>query len=72
MPRFPLTTVSTAGALGPSWASAAFGAWGLGPGSKLRPGQLLLVRSEGWKVLKVGAGALQLPVGAKRPAGASQ
>lgn len=72
MPRFPLTTVPTAGALGPGWASSAFGAWGLGPGSELRPGQLLLVKSKGWKVLKVGAGALRLPVSAKRPAGASQ
>lgn len=71
MPRFPLTAV-TARALGPGWASSAFGAGGLGPGSKLRPGQLLLVKSEGWKVLKVGAGSLRPPVSAKRPARASQ
>lgn len=71
-PRFPLTVASTAGVLGPGWASSAFGAWSLGPGSKLEPGQLLLVKSKGWKVLKVGAGALRLPVGAQRPAGASQ
>lgn len=58
MPRPPLTIVWTAGALGLGWASSAFRAWNLGLGSKPGPWQLLLVKSKGWKVLKVDVGSL--------------
>ena len=63
---FPLTAVWTAGTLGLGWASSAFRAWILGPWSKPRSWQLLRGSSRGWKVLKVGAGALPLPVSTKR------
>lgn len=56
-PRFPLTAGCTAEALGLGWASWAFRAWSLGPGSKPRLWQLLRFKSMGWKVLKVMVGA---------------
>lgn len=61
-PRFRLTATWTVGALGLGWASSAFGAWSLGPGSEPRPWQLRRFKSMGWKVLKVTAGASRLPV----------
>lgn len=63
----PLTAAWTAVTLGLGWASSAFGAW-----SKTTSRQPLRVNSMGWKVLKVGGGALLVPVRAKRTAGVSR
>lgn len=59
----PLTAVWTAVTLGLGWSSSASGAW-----SKATSRQPL----RGWKVLKVGGGALLVPVRAKRTAGVSR
>lgn len=63
----PLTAVWTAVTLGFGWSSSAFGAW-----SKATSRQPLRGNSMGWKVLKVGGGALLVPVRAKRTAGVSR
>lgn len=62
--RFPLTTAWPAGPLGLGQASS--GAWSRGPRSKPGPWQPLRVKSRGWKVLKVMAGASRLPVSTER------
>lgn len=62
--RFPLTTAWPAGPLGLGQASS--GAWSRGPRSKPGPWQPLRVKSRGWKVLKVMAGASRLPVSTEK------